>query len=834
MRSNSSILAAVAEFFLDFSRSRASLDRMKKTVSLALLIFVLLAVALPAAATGSHSVARRWNDLTLDSVRKDLARPTVHARNLFHLSLAMWDAWATFDATAAPVLFGEEHIAADTSAAREEAISYAVYRVLRARFAGSPGAATVLPTYDALMADLGYSVSVTTAVGNSPAAIGNRIAARILAFGLQDGSNEAGGYANQVYATVNPPLLPALAGNPDIVDMNRWQPLALEYFVDQSGNPILGGYPDFLGPEWGEVTPFALAPLHRTIRQRNGYGWSIWHDPGPPPLFGTDTDAAYRWGFELVAAWSGHLDPKDDVMWDISPGSIGAAVLPETPDDWASFYDFTGGGDGSPGYTLNPVTGQPYAEQLVPRGDYVRVLAEFWADGPDSETPPGHWFVILNYVNDHELLEKRIGGEGDLVDDLEWDVKAYMLLGGAMHDAAIAAWSVKGYYDFVRPISALRALADRGQSSDAAALSYHPDGIRLYPEIIELVTSETTRRRRKHRHLRGHEGKIALKVWQGHDEVSNSLRDTAGVGWILAENWWPYQRASFVTPFFAGYVSGHSTYSRTAAVVMHRLTGSPFFPGGLGEFAAPKDEFLVFEDGPSVDVTLQWASYYDASDQCSLSRIWGGIHPPADDIPGRKMGDEIGPAVWVRANQYWRGEVPTLAIGLDTLPPAEEDLPYEVDLGIGGGTPPYDCRVVEGEFPEGLVLSPDGRITGTPQRRRGARSIRVSVEDALGGRLERSYELESLKAFKLGARRFRRGRDGRKYRMRLKPKRGLPPYQIRITQGALPPGLAINSEKYRIEGIPAGDGFFPLELEVEDALGARGRVSGEIFLRPAK
>ena len=48
---------------------------------------------------------------------------------------------------------------------------------------------------------------------------------------------------------------------------------------------------------------------------------------------------------------------------------------------------------------LNPVTGQPYAPQIVPRGDYYRVLAEFWADGPASETPPGHWFTIANYVS---------------------------------------------------------------------------------------------------------------------------------------------------------------------------------------------------------------------------------------------------------------------------------------------------------------------------------------------------------------------------------------------------------------------------------------------------
>ena len=54
-----------------------------------------------------------------------------------------------------------------------------------------------------------------------------------------------------------------------------------------------------------------------------------------------------------------------------------------------------------------------------------------------------------------------------------------------------------------------------------------------------------------------------------------------------------------------------------------------------------------------MDVTLQWATYRDASDQCSFSRIWGGIHPRVDDIPGRKMGLVIGPKAWAKASSYW-------------------------------------------------------------------------------------------------------------------------------------------------------------------------------------
>ncbi|MDA9182680.1 hypothetical protein N9O51_05755, partial [Saprospiraceae bacterium] len=58
--------------------------------------------------------------------------------------------------------------------------------------------------------------------------------------------------------------------------------------------------------------------------------------------------------------------------------------------------------------------------------------------------------------------------------------------------------------------------------------------------------------------------------------------------------------------------------------IITMMTGDEYFPGGIGTFEVNQNDFLVFEDGPSQDFTLQWATYRDASDQTSLSRIWGG------------------------------------------------------------------------------------------------------------------------------------------------------------------------------------------------------------------
>ena len=614
------------------------------------------------------SAPRRWVEVLLQAIRNDYARPTVHARNLFHVSAAMFDAWAAYDvggadsSPASPWLYGRTRAGSacasgtlttpeDVDESRRIALSYAVYRLIRHRFDASPGASQIVRDADALMGYLGHDMDYAvadTAVG--PAALGNHIGQCYIDFGFVDGANEANDYANVAYVPVNEALEPSSPGNPNITDLNRWQPLALEEFVDQAGNPS-DSEPEFLGPEWGSVVPFALREEDLTIHERDGFDYWVYHDPGPPPLIDVDPEE-YKWSHSLVAVWSSHLDPTDGVTMDISPASVGNVTA--YPGDFTghrNFYRLMEGGDPGVGHAVNPATGEAYQPQVVPRGDYTRVLAEFWADGPDSETPPGHWFVILNEVNDHPLMQARFRGE-DALDPLEYDVKAYFMLGGAMHDAAIAAWGIKGYYDYVRPISSLRAMADRGQSSDPDGESYHVDGIPLRPGYIELVDAGDALAGDDQEHV----GKIKFLAWLGPDAIDDPEVDVAGVDWMLAENWWPYQRPTFVTPPFAGYVSGHSTYSRAAAEVLTALTEDEFFPGGMSDFEIEANEFLVFEDGPSVNMTLQWATYRDASDQCSLSRIWGGIHPPADDIAGRLIGIEVGIDAFELAERHFSGQ----------------------------------------------------------------------------------------------------------------------------------------------------------------------------------
>ena len=288
-------------------------------------------------------------------------------------------------------------------------------------------------------------------------------------------------------------------------------------------------------------------------------------------------------------------------------------------------------------------------------------------DGPNSETPPGHWNVLANEISDHAALQKRMGGVGAEVDDLEWDVKLYLALNGATHDAAIAAWGTKREYDYVRPtrqdplsrqlgtvvrpqtplVPSRRPAAGNGFHRTVTAQSIAPGGRHRNAYLNanraaaggdDLLTEAEM------------VGKVVVHAW--NHEPDDPSTEVSGVDWILAENWVPYQDDNFVTPAFAAYVSGHSTFSRASAEVLAAMTGSEFFPGGLGEMTFGAD-FLDFEMGPTEEITLQWASYFDAADGGDLRACGAAFTFRRTILPGALIGSQIGQDAYAYAQQFF-------------------------------------------------------------------------------------------------------------------------------------------------------------------------------------
>ena len=124
----------------------------KTLISITLAMMVGASAAHGGGPNPEWSIARQWDEEILQAIRVSTPRPPVHARNLYHMSAAMYDAWATYDATAHGVFFTEKHVAGDIDADRREAISFAAYRVLKARFvAGNgPNVATIQANLDSL------------------------------------------------------------------------------------------------------------------------------------------------------------------------------------------------------------------------------------------------------------------------------------------------------------------------------------------------------------------------------------------------------------------------------------------------------------------------------------------------------------------------------------------------------------------------------------------------------------------------------------------------------------------------------------------------------------
>jgi hypothetical protein len=510
------------------------------------------------------SVVVKWNQVALDAVRASPPRPTVNSRALFLLHASMYDAWAAYSPVAAGTQLGSQlrrPSAEHGEANKRAAVSYAAYAALRSLFAAyeqHTGAFT------AQMKSLGLPTDPATLASRdpaTPAGIGNIAAETLLAARLNDGSNEAKNYAEMVSATYPTLYRPANSADPaagntvggPLFDPSHWQPLRVPN--GKATDPVTGfpmaddadpsTYADqkFLTPHWGAVTPFSLS-----------FGGEL--RPPPPPQPGSAapyTDALGR----TTSSDEAYRRQADEIV--------------------------------------------QLTAQLSERH---KVIAEYWADGPDSVTPPGHWNEFAADLS----YKYRYG--------IDEDVKLFFALNGALLDSSIACWESKRYYDFIRPISAIRHL---------------------------YFTS-------------------TVPGWAGPGLGTQNMPGA---------KWQPFQSLTFVTPAFSEYTSGHSTFSAAAAEVMRGFSGSDQLYDGttqvphdrnkdgvddfVGEFIAQPNSLKIEPGLPSRPIALRWATFKEAADEAGFSRRYGGIHFQDGDLYGRRVGEQIGQRALQRARAYWGG-----------------------------------------------------------------------------------------------------------------------------------------------------------------------------------
>jgi PAP2 superfamily len=212
-------------------------------------------------------------------------------------------------------------------------------------------------------------------------------------------------------------------------------------------------------------------------------------------------------------------------------------------------------------------------------------VADYWADGPTSETPPGTWCMIAGFVSQRDRHS------------LEQDIKMFFALGNALKDAGICCWETKVNFNSARPVTAIRAMYAGRQ-------------------------------------IKGYLGK------------------GKGFGMMAGETWMPPQPSTFVSPPFAEFTSGHSTFSAAGAEVLKSFTGNDFY-GDSYTLAAGK---ASFDDSyPETPIRLSWETFTAAATEAGLSRLLGGIHFSNANEYGKSMGRQVGALAFNKSLAYFAG-----------------------------------------------------------------------------------------------------------------------------------------------------------------------------------
>ncbi len=496
---------------------------------------IIVAAGFWFAVSAAATVVTVWNQAALTEVTPvSKLGPPAIARALAIAHTCMYDAWSVYDVSAAATLGDTPRRPASERTDANKAKAIS-YAAYNCQLNLFPGGASRLA---AVMTGLGYDPNDKSTDLTTPQGIGNVAAARVIHFRRDDGSNQ---YGNLSASGV--PYSDYTGYAPRNPPLPFCAPQTVGSCPPNIADPLhwqplisnTGVTQVFIAPHWERVTPFALTAATEYDNQ-----------PGiiPPP--------------------------------DIQvPGHYLANVLQVAQYSYAL------------GDPLN-----------LPENLRRKLVVEYWADGPNSVLPPGHWGVFAQFVSARDQHS---------IDD---DVKMFFAMHNASFDASIVCWHIKRFYDGVRPITAARYLAQTGQ--------------------VPTVTA-----------------------WGGPGQPTDLTYPT--------EKWIPYNPGSNLSPSFAAYFSGHSVFSRSSATVLQLFTGSDTFGYSTvlsGTVLSPfgRVEPLI---PPAPPTTFTYPTFSSAAAEAGLSRLYGGIHFSDDNDTGQRVGALVGQQAWVQSKLYFGGLIAT-------------------------------------------------------------------------------------------------------------------------------------------------------------------------------
>jgi hypothetical protein len=340
----------------------------------------------------TDNVILKWDEQLLSVIRAYPAKtgPTITSRALGVLHTATYDAWAAYDPVAKvtrPDGPAQQVASMNTLPNKSEAINYAAYRALNDLFPADayPDVTPANP------ADPAYRTpdELLVALGGDPANTGTtgtspaavgNLAAKAV---LDYRHNDNSNQLNN-YAYPDTLYKPVNQWN-KVNDRWHWQPLCVLTATGAAANlPIVRD-------------PTSTCP-----------------DSTPPTNYAVQRALTAQWGKVLT------FSPQ-------APSSYRVTGPPKNPDGSYSTVDI-------------PIALADTSDLT----DAEKAKAEYWADGPKSEFPPGHTALFAQAISRKNNYS------------LDTDAKMFFMVGNAMQDAGIVAWYQKYKYDFVRPITAIR------------------------------------------------------------------------------------------------------------------------------------------------------------------------------------------------------------------------------------------------------------------------------------------------------------------------------------------------------------------------------------------
>ena len=300
--------------------------------------------------------------------------------------------------------------------------------------------------------------------------------------------------------------------------------------------------------------------------------------------------------------------------------SFGKRQLPTTP-QWSRVMPFSL----ARADEFRPIS--PPAPGTAEWSRQIDVLIKTSGALTDAQKAEAEYWGIWGMAPAPELIEmtKFVSDTNDL--RLDDDVKLFFVASNAILDASIAAWDAKYSYDYVRPITAIRALGDT------------------------LITAWRPRSLSQ---------ALAYSTPAAKADAEYAVAIPAGLGEVRAADWEPY----LPTPPFPAYVSGHSAFTAAWARAMELATGKPDF-----NFHVTVRRLYVEQRELAQPVTLSYPTFEAAAEASGISRIWGGVHWPGDNENGLELGRKVGENVWRRAQQFLLGSVSPAAAAFAALRP---------------------------------------------------------------------------------------------------------------------------------------------------------------------